>query len=123
MAPPGNFSAAREPALIIIGVVGPAVALLVSFIPALTPELQTGLIAAAVAIAGILTAAIVGGDKLAPAILGLAQAVVTIGLAAGLDLSPEQQAGWMTVVSLLVAGFVRTQVEAPVDPLGARRAA
>jgi uncharacterized membrane protein HdeD (DUF308 family) len=111
-------SAAREPALILIGVIGPAVALLVSFIPALTPELQTGLIAAAVAIAGILTALLVGGDRLAPAILGLAQAVVTIGLAAGLDLSPEQQAGWLTIVGILVAAFVRTQVNAPVVRAG-----
>jgi hypothetical protein len=107
-------SAGREPALILIGVIGPLVALLVSFIPGMSPELQTGIIAAAVAIAGILTALLVGGDKLAPAIIGLAQAVVTVGLAAGLDLSPEQQAGWLTIVGLLAAGFVRTQVVAPV---------
>jgi hypothetical protein len=104
----------REPALILIGGVGPVVALIVSFIPGMNPVLQSALIGVAVAAAGIATAVVVGGDKLAPAILGLAQAVVTWGLAAGFDLSPEQQAGFLTVVGLFVAAFVRGVVTAPV---------
>lgn len=107
----------REPALILIGVVGPLVSLIVSFVPGMNPVLQSALIGLAVAVAGVVTAVMVGGDKLAPAILGVAQAVVTWGLAAGFDLTAEQQAGFLTVVGIFVAAFVRTQVTAPVPML------
>ena len=107
------MSLGREPALALIAIVGPLVALLVSFADALGPTLQTAIIAVAVAAAGIVTALLVKGDKLAPAILGFAQALVTFGLAWGFALSADQQAGILTVVGLFVAAFVRTQVIAP----------
>jgi hypothetical protein len=120
----GTLSFSREPALTLIAVVGPAVALLVSYFgDSLGADVQTAINAVAVAAAGILTAVFVhGGDKLAPALLGLAQAVVTLGLAAGWDMTPEQQAGFLTVAGILIGAFVRTQVDAPVDALGQKRA-
>lgn len=117
----GAWSLSREPALILMGVVGPAVALVVSFVDGMSPALQTGVNAVAVAAAGVATAVIVKGDKLAPALLGLAQALVTLALGAGWNLTPDQQAGWITVVGIVVAAFVRTQVTAPVDALGGPR--
>jgi len=116
------MSIGREPALILIGVLGPLAAFGVSFLDGLGVPMQTAIIAVCVAVAGILTAVVVGGDKLAPAILGLAQAVATFALAYGFALTPEQQAGWLTIVGIFVAAFVRTQVVAPVDDLGSRHA-
>ena len=109
------WSFGREPALILIGVAGPLVALVVSFIPGMNPDLQAALVGLAVAVAGVVTAFIVGGDKLAPAIMGVAQAVVSWALAAGYDLTAEQQAGFLAVTGIFVAAFIRTQVDAPVS--------
>lgn len=111
---PAGFSLGREPALILIGVIAPAATLIVSMIPGLSLPWATGINAAAVALAGAATAWIVRSDRLAPALLGLAQAVITVGLAAGLHLSAAQQAGALAVVGIVVAAFVRSQVAAPV---------
>ena len=46
-----------------------------------------------------------------PALTGLGQAVLVLVLGFGLAVSPDQQALYMTVVGLVVAAFVRTQVE------------
>lgn len=120
----GTLSFGREPALALIAVIGPAVALLVSYFgDTLGVDVQTAINALAVAAVGVITSVFVhGGDKLAPALLGIAQAVVTLGLAAGWDMTPDQQAGFLTVAGILIGAFVRTQVDAPIDELGQRRA-
>jgi len=73
--------------------------------------------AAVVAVAGALTAWLVHSAKLAPAILGAAQALLALGLALGLHLDVNAQAGVMAVASVAVAMFVRTQVSV-LPPVG-----
>ena len=107
----------REPALALIGVLGPLAALIVSLIPGMSPGWQTTIESAVYAGAGVATAAVVTSDKLAPAVLGLGQALLNVALAAGVPLTDQQQTAIMTGVALLVAAFVRTQVTAPLPPL------
>lgn len=101
---------AREPALLLIGVIAPLAQLILSFTP-WDPSVITGLNAVAVAVAGLLTALFLRRDELVPALTGLGQAVLVLVLGFGLAVSPEQQVLYMTVVGLVVAAFVRTQVE------------
>lgn len=107
----------------LIAGVGPAVALLLSLFAGLPDGWETAINALAVALAGLCTAILVNSDKLVPAIIGVAQAVLTVGLAAGWHATPDQQAAAMTLVGLVAAGFVRTQVDAPVDANGEPRSA
>jgi hypothetical protein len=112
-------SLGREPALGLLAVVGPLVALLVSFADQLGLPLQTAIIAVAVAVAGVVTSLLVRDEKLVPTLLGLSQALVTLGMAWGFALTADQQAGILTVVGLLVAAYARTQVLAPVSSVRA----
>lgn len=107
----------REPALAIIGVLGPLAALVVSVIPGITPGWQTVIESVVYAAAGALTAAMVASDKLAPALMGLATALINLAVAAGAHLDDSQQTAIMTAVSLLVAAFIRTQVDAPLPKI------
>jgi hypothetical protein len=109
-----SFSPGREPALLLIAVIAPGVSLLLSFFTGLSGEVVSGLNALAVATAGILTGLWIKSDRLAPAVLGAAQALLTLALAFGWDLTPEQQTGWLSFVSIAVAAFLRTQITAPV---------
>lgn len=106
----------REPALVVIGVLGPLAAVLVSLAPGLSPGWQVGITTAVYAAAGVVTALIVASDKLAPALLGFGQALLNLALAAGAPLTDPQQTAIMTAVSLVIAAFVRTQVVAPLPP-------
>ncbi len=103
----------REPALAAIGVLAPAVQLVVAF--ALhDASLQVSVNAAAALLAGLLTAAVVHSDKLAPAILGFAQGILALALQLGWHADAMQQASVMAFVGVAVAAYIRTQVEAPV---------
>jgi len=106
----------REPALAIIGVLGPLVSVLVSLAPGLSQTWQTAIESAVYAAAGVATALVVRSEKLAPALLGLGQALLNVALAAGALWDEQQQTAIMTAVALLVAAFVRTQVVAPLPP-------
>ncbi len=105
---------ARDPALIWIGLLAPVVQLALSYTP-WPAVLITALDAAAVALAGVLTAAMVRRDHLVPAITGLAQALLVVGLALGVPIDATQRALLMSIVGFALAGFVRTQV-APRTP-------
>lgn len=105
----------REPALLLIGVIAPLAQLLLSFAP-WQAGVVTGLNATAVAAAGVLTAVFLRRDQLVPALTGAGQAVIVLVLGLGLAVSPDQQALFMTVVGLVVAAFVRTQVEPKTEP-------
>jgi hypothetical protein len=109
-----SFSPGREPALLLIAVVAPGVSLLLSFFTGLDPAVVSACNALAVAAAGILTGLWIRSDRLAPAVLGLAQALLTLALAFGWNLTPEQQTGWLSFVSIAVAAYLRTQIIAPV---------
>lgn len=105
---------AREPALLILGLISAGVQMVSAFVFPLTVDQQGVLNACAVAIAGVITAVMVRSDQLAPALLGAVQAIIALGLAFGLQLAPEQQSVLMTFAAAVVAMFIRTQVTAPV---------
>jgi hypothetical protein len=104
----------REPATLWIGLVAPIVQGLVALL--FVDDIQTqGIInAAAVAIAGAITAFLVRSDNLLPAITGAMQAVIAVALAFGLQWSPETQASIMVALGAIAAFLVRDRVNAPV---------
>lgn len=105
----------REPALTATTLLAPAVGLLLLFLTDLPAGAQAGWNAVAVAVAGLITAVIVLRDKLAPAILGLSQAVISLLTVYGLGMTAEQSTGTMAFLALLVGAYVRTQVAAPAE--------
>jgi hypothetical protein len=108
------MSLSREPALLWIGLVAPVVQALAAFVFAANPEVQGAINAAAVAIAGAITAFLVRADNLVPAITGALQAVIALVLAFGVDWSSEQQASLMVALGAVAAFLVRDRVTAPV---------
>jgi hypothetical protein len=108
----GMMDPRREPALI-LGLFAAAVQMVSAFVFHLTITQQGTLNAVAIAVAGLVTAISVKSDQLAPLILGLAQALLAVGLAFGLYLSPDNQSVIMSFVAAVVAMFIRTQVTAP----------
>lgn len=110
----------REPALW-LALVAAVIQMVSAFAFHLTTEQQGVLNAVAVAVAGLVTAVIVRSDQMVPAILGVLKAVIAVGLAFGLAMSPEAQATIMSFAAALAAVFVRTQVDAPVGKLVAGR--
>lgn len=105
-------------AALAVTVVAVAVQLAVAFMLPLTPEQAGEINAVAVALSGVLTAVLVAGDRLVPALLGLAQAGISLAIGLGVHLSPAGQAVVMTALSSLVGAFVRTQVTSRVPPPG-----
>lgn len=85
----------------------------------LTDGQQAGLNAVFVALAGFVTAALVRKDGQLAALVGVAQAVVSGVLHFGVHWSAEQQASIMTLVALVAAAFIRTQVTAKQSADGA----
>ena len=104
----------REPALLATSLLAPAVGTLLLFLTDMTAESQAAWNAVAVAVAGLITAAIAVRDRLAPAILGLAQAVIQILAVYGWGLTAEQTTGVMGLLALVVGAYLRTQISAPV---------
>lgn len=102
----------REAALLPTSLLAPFVGTLLLFFASLSPEAQAAWNAAATAVAGFITAALVVHDRLAPAILGLAQAVVNILAVYGFGLTAAQSTGVMAFLALVVGAYVRTQVTA-----------
>lgn len=111
----------REPALL-LALIATTVQMVSAFLIPLTEGQQGVLNALAVAVAGLVTAVMVRSDQLAPAILGVVQAILALGLAFGLALSPENQAVIMSFAAAVVAMFVRQIVTAPVPAVFGTRA-
>jgi hypothetical protein len=84
----------------------------------LTADQQTWLNAGAAALGGLVVAVWVRRDGQVAALTGLASALLAIAVGFGWDLTAEAQAAIMSAVGLLAAGFIRTQVTAPVSALG-----
>ena len=117
-----SFRLSRDPALWLF-LVATGVRLLAAYGPwTITVDVQAAVNALATAIASFIVAAIVVRDKQVPALLGVVQALIALAVGLGLRLDPEMQALIMSGVGGLVAAFVRTQVDAPIDANGARRA-
>ncbi len=85
----------------------------------LTAGQQSALNAVFVAAAGFVTAAVVRRDGQVAAIIGVAQAIVSGVLYFGVHWTADQQASIMTLVALVAAAFIRTQVTAKVSADGA----
>jgi hypothetical protein len=109
----------REPALFLGGVAG-VIQLLSLFLPLSTTQ-QGVLNAVAVAIVGFVLAKAVAADKAAAALIGVAKALIALGLAFGLKLSPEAQVGIMTAVTAFLSYAARQSVVAPLDENGDKR--
>jgi hypothetical protein len=91
-----------------------AIQLLSATLLTLTVEQQGLLNAVAVALVGFVTALAVSGEKAAPLVAGLIQAVLACALAFGAHLSPDAQSSIMAFVAAGVAFYLRTQVVAHV---------
>lgn len=104
----------REPALFYISLIAPIVQALVAFLLVDNPTTQGIVNAAAVAVAGAITAFLVKSDNLLPALTGAAQAVLAMLVAFGAGWSPEQQAALMVPVGIIAGYIVRDRVQAPV---------
>lgn len=105
----------REPALW-LSLAAATIQVVSTFVTDLTPEQQGLLNAAVVAVIGVLTAWSVDEERLAPAILGLVQALLSVTIAFGLQLDAGHQSVVMAAAAAVVGAFVRTQVT--VDAAG-----
>lgn len=115
------FKLSRDPALYLT-LVATIVRFAAAFLFHITDSQQAVLNATATAIASFIVAFWVAKDGQVPAILGVAQALIALGVGFGLDVSAENQAVIMSVIGAVVAAFVRTQVTAPVSAEGVRQA-
>jgi hypothetical protein len=104
----------REPALLYISLLAPIVQAVAAFWFVDDPTMQALLNAAAVAVAGAITAFLVKADNLLPALTGAAQAVIALFVGLGLDWSAEQQAALMVPIGIIAGYIVRDRVVAPV---------
>lgn len=105
--------ASREPAALYIGLIAPVVACLAAFVFAADPGTQTAVNAAALAVAGAITAFVVRSDKLLPAITGAVTALISAAVSLGAQLDSAQQAALVVALGAIAAVVVRDRVTAP----------
>lgn len=102
----------REPALWLT-LIAVVVKVVSAFVVEVSPEAQTWINAAAAAGMGLIVA-IVARDSIGAAVLGFAQAVLALAAGFGLNWTTAQQAIVLSLVTVIVGMFDRTQVTAPV---------
>ncbi len=105
----------REPALTATTLLAPFVGLVLLFFADLSPEVQAGWNGAAVAAAGLITSLIAVREKLAPTILGFAQAVLGLLSVYGFGFDAAQTTGLMGFLALVLGIYVRGQITAPPE--------
>lgn len=110
----------REPA-IWLSLIATTIRLIAAFLFELSTDQQAVLNAVAAAGIGVAIALIVRDGQVA-AVLGFVQALLSLAVGFGLDISAENQAVVMSFVGTVAAAFVRTQVVAPVSASGAAQA-
>lgn len=108
----------RDPAL--FGAVLASALTLLSLFLHLSTEWQGSANAVILAAIGFYVAVRAKADGSAALFVGLAKAVLALGLAWGLKLDPAVQAEIMALVTTLASFYVRTQITAPVGPTGER---
>ena len=81
----------------------------------LTPEIQSVINAAALALMGLIIAFVTGDGQVA-AIIGLTKGLISLGLGFGLHLDDAHQTTLISIISFIATMFIRTQVTAPVPP-------
>jgi hypothetical protein len=104
----------REPA-VWLALIAAALKLVGAFWVGLGPDQQAWINAVLAAAMGLAIAFIVH-DGVVAAVLGLAQAILSLAVGYGLDWSADQQAVVMAFVTMVAGAFDRTQVTAPVGP-------
>lgn len=109
----------REPAFW-LGAVAAAIQLVSAFFFHLTQDQQAVLNGVAAGVLGLIVAAIVD-DGIVAAIVSLFQAALACALGFGLHWTPDQQSTFMAFITAVAAGFVRSQVSAPVTAAELRR--
>jgi hypothetical protein len=113
---PEGLHLLREPALLIAALLAPAVQTALLVWGGLSPAGQAVWNAVAAAVAGL--AILAANDRLAPAIVGLATAVLALAAWYGWHLDARQQTEILSLVSLATGLFLRTQITAPIDAAG-----
>lgn len=103
----------REPALV-LGLVSALVQFLSATLLPLSDTQQGWVNIVAGCVIAVALAVKVSAEKVAAALVGLAQALVAAALAFGFDLSSATQSSVMVLVVAAASFFVRTQVVAPV---------
>lgn len=103
----------REPALMWVMLLAPAVQLAAAFVFKADPNLQGVINAAAVAIAAGITAYMVKAEDAVAVLTGAAQAILAVVLAFGVHLDATQQASIMAFVGLVLGMWLRNQLVAP----------
>jgi len=93
-----------------LGFIAIATQLGTAFYAPFSVELQGSVNAVAVALAGLITAALAGADRVPPAVLGFIQATMALALAFGLGLSPYVQSSVMAALTAGFAAYARTQI-------------
>lgn len=109
-----KFRLARDP-VFYTNLVAAVIMFVSTFLIPLSDEQQGTVNALALTVAGVWSAWKVSDGQLA-LVVGLFKAGIAVALAFGLHLTDVQQLAIMTVVTAIGAGFVRTQVGAPVPP-------
>lgn len=104
----------REPA-VILAFVSAVVAVGSNFAFHWSSDQQSLINAVAAAVVGLLTAWSVDHGGLAAAVMGLASAVLALGLGFGLHMDATQQATVMSFVAAVVGMWVRTQATSQVS--------
>jgi hypothetical protein len=115
---PEGLHLLREPALLIAALLAPAVQTALLVWGGLSPAGQAVWNAVAAAVAGLVLAILAANDRLAPAIVGLATAVLALAAWYGWHLDARQQTEILSLVSLATGLFLRTQITAPIDAAG-----
>jgi hypothetical protein len=101
----------REPALWLT-LVAVIVKVVSAFVVEVSPEAQTWINTATAAAMGVIIA-VAARDSVGAALLSFAQAVLALAVGFGLDWSTAQQAVVLSLVTVVVGMFDRTQVVAP----------
>jgi hypothetical protein len=108
----------REPAFI-LGLASAVLQMLIGFGIGLTTGEAAAINAIVAAALGVATSVYLARDQLVPALVGLSQAAITLGLAFGLGWSAGQVTMVMAVVAAAAAFFgVRPNVVASIDAYG-----
>lgn len=112
----------RDPAFY-VALFATALRLVCAFGLNLSADQQTWLNVGAAAVGGLVVAFWVKRDGQVAALTGLGAALLAIAVGFGANISAEGQAAIMSFVGFVAAGFIRTQVTAPVSASGDKQLA
>lgn len=108
----------REPAMI-LALISSSIMMIAQFIFPISVGQQGALNAVAMAAVGIVTMFAVAEDGGLGLIVGLAKAVIALGISFGLNFAPEAQAVVMTFITVVAQAFIiRPNVVAPIKADG-----